>query len=397
MWIPTSEDEIRNVVTSGSIEESIVFEAKSEVSTNVNVAKTVSAMANTAGGVIIYGIGEDDNGRPRELLPIPIKGMRERIDGVVRTSISGPPFVRPIEIVCDADPSKGYLIVHVPPSDGAPHMVIVNGEKRYYGRGETGNYILSEPEIAQLYDRRKSTKEEIWPFLDEAIKEAEDAHYNGVSHLHVVARPVLRNGDILENAIAGRDQSHTDLLRELVKSAKEQSVFPDSFVPDFMSTDWARKTDGYITKMWDRSPETPHSHSLHLEVGFDGSARLFCSRAAQLNKADDNATRIFISSLVAGLPVRFFHLIGELFTRSQYFGLVDVAVAVTRVDRSICLDGKSRGLSDPIPYDKPDFRNHKRVSAQILNEIPVNPAEALLMPLFDAISQGTVKPYENLK
>jgi len=60
MWIPKTEQEIILAVTSRTLEATTVFDAKREVSTHSQqIAKDVAAMADD-GGVIIYGIDEDE-------------------------------------------------------------------------------------------------------------------------------------------------------------------------------------------------------------------------------------------------------------------------------------------------------------------------------------------------
>ena len=122
-----------------------------------------------AGGVLIYGIGEDENGFPNVPNPISLEGQGKRIEGILRTSIDEVPVFKVFAIQTKADSSKGYLIVVVPPSERAPHMVIVKGERRFYGRGEKGNYPLSQAEVARLYERRKFAEASILPILEEKI------------------------------------------------------------------------------------------------------------------------------------------------------------------------------------------------------------------------------------
>jgi len=45
--------------------------------------------------------------------------------------------------------------VIVPQSARAPHMVIVKGDNRYYGRDARGNRVLNEGDVARLYERRQ--------------------------------------------------------------------------------------------------------------------------------------------------------------------------------------------------------------------------------------------------
>jgi predicted HTH transcriptional regulator len=60
MWIPKDEEEIRNALLNHSIEEGPSFDVKREIpKSNAEIAKDISAMA-IDGGVLIYGIGEDE-------------------------------------------------------------------------------------------------------------------------------------------------------------------------------------------------------------------------------------------------------------------------------------------------------------------------------------------------
>jgi hypothetical protein len=96
------------------------------------------------GGVLIYGVAEDEHGRPTALRPFKLAGARERVDQISQSSISEPPEIDVRALECPNDPSRGYLVVVVPQSPRAPHQVIVRGEMRYYGRGATGNRRLTE-------------------------------------------------------------------------------------------------------------------------------------------------------------------------------------------------------------------------------------------------------------
>src|SRR6266851_2697472 len=136
MWIPRSEDDIIQAPTNRSLEETVTFDGKREIpAQNIETAKDVSALANTSGGVLIYGLAEDADHKLTVLNPIKLKGERERIDQIVRTCVDEVPFLKTSAIETKNDPSIGYLVVVVPPSERAPHMVIVKGEKRLYGRG----------------------------------------------------------------------------------------------------------------------------------------------------------------------------------------------------------------------------------------------------------------------
>jgi|SRR6185312_85463 len=106
MWIPKNEQEIVEAAANRSLEETITFDGKRELpAQNVATAKSVSAFANTSGGVLIYGIGEDSDRKLTVLNPLPLKGERERIDQIVRTCVDEVPFLKISGIETKNDPS----------------------------------------------------------------------------------------------------------------------------------------------------------------------------------------------------------------------------------------------------------------------------------------------------
>jgi predicted HTH transcriptional regulator len=123
MWIPKDEQDIITAAASGGLEESVTFDAKREIpAKNSDTAKDVAALANTAGGVLLYGVDEDTSGRPTVLTPITLAGQRERIEQIIRTSIDEVPNFSLSAIQTSNAPLTGYLILLVPPSERAPHM-----------------------------------------------------------------------------------------------------------------------------------------------------------------------------------------------------------------------------------------------------------------------------------
>src|SRR5687767_8153212 len=99
MWIPQTEEEIVDAVKRISFEETSTFDAKREIpSKNTETAKDVSAMANSAGGVLLYGVGEDQNRRLTNLNPNPLRDQPERIEQIIRTSIDEVPNFNVISI-----------------------------------------------------------------------------------------------------------------------------------------------------------------------------------------------------------------------------------------------------------------------------------------------------------
>jgi Schlafen, AlbA_2 len=113
VWIPRTEQAILAAIETGDLVETANFDAKEALPTkgkSKDLATDVAAMAND-GGTLLYGIGEDEHGRPAVPKPFELVGAKERVDQIVRTSISEPPAIEVHEIRADGDPSLGYLVV----------------------------------------------------------------------------------------------------------------------------------------------------------------------------------------------------------------------------------------------------------------------------------------------
>jgi hypothetical protein len=159
MWIPESELEILAAIEAEALVETATFDAKVALPAkgkSKDLAIDVATMSND-GGTLLYGVGENEDRRPTVPQPFRLAGARERVDQIVQTSISEPPDIQVREIPTDNDPSLGYLVVAVPSSPRVPHMVTVGKEYRYYGRSDIGNVLLTEGEVARLYERRQRT------------------------------------------------------------------------------------------------------------------------------------------------------------------------------------------------------------------------------------------------
>src|SRR5215203_5500723 len=192
MWVPRSTQEIEEAVKAGSLEETSSFDAKESLPTqkrNIDLVIDVAAMS-TEGGLLLYGVGEDEKHRLTRLKPIELSGASDRISQIVSNSIAEVPYtdiqIHPLA----SDPLKGYLTILVPQSSRAPHQVIVGDDKRYYGRNAKGNRRLAEGDIARLYQRRLEWEQDNDSLLDEAIRRARFSAHPELAYLHAFVRPV---------------------------------------------------------------------------------------------------------------------------------------------------------------------------------------------------------------
>jgi len=131
--------------------------------------KDVSALANTAGGVIVYGVTEgegDDAGSIVDLsgLALEIDKTQNTIDQLLHDGIDERiPGVR--HRALQRKDGRHYLVLRVPPSHLAPHMVRFNFPNvRFYQRGTTTNQPMNARQIketalraATAVDRARAT------------------------------------------------------------------------------------------------------------------------------------------------------------------------------------------------------------------------------------------------
>ncbi len=391
MWLPKTEADIIKAVQSGSIEESTIFDAKVELSKNPEIAKDVAAMAND-GGVIVYGLGEDEHGRVTRLTPISLDGQAEKIDAIVRSSISEPPVIHVSSIPTAENPSIGYLIVYVPPSERAPHMVVVKGDHRFYGRTATGNSPLTEGEVSRLYTRRQQVEVNRERLIDAEINSSPlDPNENYV-YLFLFARPVFaKEGffDTLLNDESGFQKVLSDLVREVCNS----SVFRQSFQPDFNPPPmWKHRTEGLWGAMGYPSAEKSETpkRTLNLQIDFDGTGHLFCGRAGDRYSPEEFSV---FPEIIAGLTVRFLNYMGKLYERTAYIGMVDIGLALTGLKGSVPYTNNLRLHYVRVPYDRSEYKKSGRSSAVQLLEDSVSPSKYLVMPFVKAISQGWIDPF----
>jgi hypothetical protein len=128
----------------------------------------VAALANSAGGDLIYGIVErraDDDkatGVPDRLLGIRFANLQEeeiRLSNYIRDCIA-PKLISPVvrSVRCSGGDA---LVVRVPASRSKPHMVTMGGVDRFYKRTGTVSHKMSLDEIRRAFSEQGELREAI--------------------------------------------------------------------------------------------------------------------------------------------------------------------------------------------------------------------------------------------
>jgi hypothetical protein len=115
------------------------------------IAKDVSAMANSGGGLIVYGITTDrsDKTKPAALAPIYLKNI-ETFDRVVNSQIK-PPIKNLRKKVIPRDQPR-VMLIDVPESEDPPHQSL--HDKKYYRRSGVESLPMEHDLVALLFGRK---------------------------------------------------------------------------------------------------------------------------------------------------------------------------------------------------------------------------------------------------
>jgi len=115
------------------------------------VAKDVSAMANSLGGVIIYGVSANptDKTLPQAIEPIEKKNI-ETLDRVLNAQVR-PPIHGLRRKLIPADQPQ-ILVIDIPPSEDPPHQTLY--EKRYYRRSGAECLAMEHDLVALKFGRK---------------------------------------------------------------------------------------------------------------------------------------------------------------------------------------------------------------------------------------------------
>ncbi len=214
----TSEDIkllIDSEITEGrSIEFKLVLPGGTEGERKEFLAD-VSSFANTVGGDLLFGIREEQSAAV-EAVGVSLSNVDaeiRRLDDLVRTGVA--PRIPGLRIRSIDGFSKGpVLLLRIPRSWAAPHMVCLKNTSRFYARNNKGKYQLDVAEIRAAFVLSESVPERIREFRMQRLAQI-DADETPVRLLdnpkvvlHIVPLSSFSNPMMLAPAELRSQQSH---------------------------------------------------------------------------------------------------------------------------------------------------------------------------------------------
>lgn len=394
-YLADTEEQLEQLRTEGLLVEDHHLDLKRELPSgpkaNKELARDLASFA-IDGGALYIGVEEGQPGELPTLTPGVLKGLPERIDQVSRSAVHPPLKVHPRVIPAGSSGADGtgYLVVRVPPSPDAPHMV----DGRYWGRGALTKEQISDAQVREVFERRTRARGDSAQLLAAVVDQdptPEQGRTQG--HLFVLARPLFASSDLLLRAF-GAEPGDRWIYRNVL--AGPSSEAPSGWAPDLgYASNASRRARGWALHSFqmgeDRSLRSLHEDRppsetglLDLELDEDGTLRLFCGRATD----DTSTTRVAIDALIAGLTRRVIVAAGVIARSGGYFGPWTLGLAVTNLRGAVSLFEHQNAMGRALPFSENEYRMTTEAYFDALEQDPDVLVERLFGRLNRALSGG---------
>jgi hypothetical protein len=135
-----------------------------------NFLADVSALANTAGGDLIFGV-EEHNGQATKLCGVDIKdpeAEKLRLEGILQGGLE--PRLPNVVIKTFSEQSIICILIRVRQSFSAPHRVTFQKHSKFYGRNSSGNYAMDVSQLRQAFLASEGVVDSIKSFRKDRLE-----------------------------------------------------------------------------------------------------------------------------------------------------------------------------------------------------------------------------------
>lgn len=378
-----TEADLSNALEAGALGEGDHLDFKRELTAGDRGTKgTAIDLASFAidGGSIVVGVTP---GRPPDLAPVPLRGLRERVEQIARNRIDPPLRVEVREIATEDSPEEGYLVLTVPASPQAPHAV----DRVFRGRHGTTNVQLTATEVRAIHERQRVDQAAITDEMAAfAARDPFPPERQALGRLYLIARPVTPAPQMLERSVGSRWAQWTE------ENVRNGRGITRGFSPDFGEA-WQmrRMPDGWIASRFEtphRAGESDHeNHGIEVGLAEDGSVRVFCSRPTDYFSGD---RYVALEAVILGLAWRVVRLAAAVSRDTGYSGEWQISILVTRLRGAVSLfltQNLIIGARDPMPYpDDQSERSWRGSTSDLADEAKV--VDALVGGLNRTLNEG---------
>lgn len=386
-WTFRTWSDVVEAAAGGLLDESHWLDLKQELPAgkrkdNTELAKDLASLAVDS-GLLVIGV-EDDDGRAGNVCGVELAGLRDRVDNVARDKVRPPLVVRSQEI---PDPDRqgwGCLMVHVPLSAQAPHMV----DYVYYGRSDRANTRLGDEQVRAILDQRRRDRADVVAELQQiADSDPVAAEQRQLGHLYVLAQPEIAAEEVLVEFLAGTDAVR--VIHEMLEDIVRERPRPwQGFSPDVLHLgQQSRRARGLAIASYSPEDGPPHEQRLlELLVREDGGIRLTCGRGTEPSggwPVSDKPPMALRVIRVLGLVYAVAALAGRLGDQyAAYQGQWRVGVRIDRLRGVVPGDRLAGGGFGPgNPYTDDDYERVTTASTDELINTPQVVVEHLVAPL----------------
>jgi hypothetical protein len=297
-----------------------------------HLEKTMSAMANTFGGLILIGVEEDDEKKP--VLPIkgiPFqRGLSERVTNIILSNIV-PPVFPEIQVCKNQTGTNAVIVIRIPQSHQAPHAMA--GNTRVYLRtGDLNNpeELAALDQVAWLTDNRNKSV-----VLREQLYTQAEARYESFRNR---VMPALRPTDLLPISSSLSLSACPTYPKNTFKTPPELLETPQRI----QVTDYYGTTDVFPPreKLLHSGPTTivqdgvilvstlPRERILFTEISCFGL--YFFKQLLRRVQASDGRNYLYAGELLARID-EFLDSAGKFFEEIGYWGNLDLRIGLADI------------------------------------------------------------------
>jgi hypothetical protein len=386
-----SEEDVTRAVGNGLLVENHFLDLKRLIpegkSKNVELAKDLASFA-IDGGIIIVGIDERADGT-LATHPVALDGLAERIDQIAYFGVDPPLSVVAERIRTEADPARGYLIVHVSPSPLAPHSV----DGRYIARGDTTKRYLTDAEVMRFHERRIARRISGEDLVRKQFVRDPFLATQRQAHLFLVAEPQAASEELLVPFLdaGGWQQFAVQLLHSAIYdtslNAQLQAARVTAFSPDMdtlqsfdLRAGGVALTSSGMARGRKLVDDPINNETLaELEIGNSGALRAYMSRLSD-NIGDDNQQYVLDSAPVA-YARRMIALAVHVSERAGYFGTWTVGVGATGLRGTHSWLHHESHMGYGPEYDEDEYVRSVEATYLEMRDRPGQTADRLVGPL----------------